>query len=156
MTHRMVMTYSSWIWEDEEEFPIEDNGYYEPSWGEWSSFKDDDTPWDDAEMLDRRNASMIDVEPDEWDLDDDITLAQKAADLIENEGCAFERDQWFSSEADCVDYRTGKYRSYSLHFVEEDWTPEEIDSVHEELNFREATVKARWNQRYFDSVKAIV
>ena len=155
--HNLVMTYITYVWESDEPDtePTMDMGYYEPHWGEWSDYKNDDEHWDSEEVEARRQASLVCVDPDEWDIDEDITLAMKAADFIEDWGCTLERGEWFSGEMHTVDYRTGKEREFSIHF-DGDWTEQEKQDVHEELDFREATWNARLNQSYFDSVKAIV
>lgn len=160
--HRMVTTYSSWIWENEDDgFPLTDDGYYQFGWGELSCYKDDACTirWDDAEMNDRRDAAMIDLELDEFDIEDGLNLAMKAADFIEYNGFVNDgSSDWFSTEPDIIDYRTGKYRELNLHFVDEDWTPEEIQAVYDELDYRAAmdSIKRTDAETYWKSVKAVV
>lgn len=159
--HRLVMTFMKYKWEDDCDDPIIDSGYYEPYWGEWSDYKDEDLTihWDKDEIQSRRDASMVDVEPDEFDIDDDITLAQNAADFIEEWGCNIEMGSgWFEGEPHVVDYSQPWDRRFSIHFVDEDWSEQEKDDVVEELLYREAMRDARSksSREYFNSVKAIV
>lgn len=156
MSKRLVMTYMSWIWEGEDEEPIEDMGYWEDRWGKWSDYKDDDTLWDDAEIEDRRNASMVDLELDEYD---EETQAVKVVDWLTDQGLLYEYGSgWFQGEPFTYSYQTGETLELAAHFVEEDWTPEEITEIYEEIDFRVMEEKARRQENidYWNSVKAVV
>lgn len=169
--HNVVLTYSTTRWDGEDsDYPIVDDGYYQPGWGELSSYKDEDCTdaWDMNEMRDRRAAATVSCEPDEFDVEDDITAIQKAVDILEEYGATQDDGWWYSSEYHTIDYSTGKDRCFCVHFHDDEWTEAEMDMIAEEILFRDVQ-RALMIQRhpsyladddnahsYWDSVKAIV
>jgi len=74
---------------------------------------------------------------DEWDIEEETTLAEKTAKWLYDEGAIepssshFYPGTWYTAYGD-QDYRTGAYKNRSFHL--HDFTPDEERQVWDELN----------------------
>ncbi len=86
------------------------------------------------------NEEGVDMEPDEWDVEEGLTAVDKAVKYLKKEGATypsanfFYPDVWYSSASDVVDYHTGEEeeRSYFLKGFDED----ELEHVYTRMTQR--------------------
>lgn len=79
----------------------------------------------------------VDMRPDEWDREEGLTLTDKAAKYLYDEGATeassshFHPGVWYSTDWSNVDYRTGEEEQRNYHLV--GFTPQEEQEVWDKL-----------------------
>lgn len=80
----------------------------------------------------------VEMDLDEWDFEDEITVAEKVAKYLQKEGATEPSSSgggggtWYSTGWDTIDYGTGTSECRSYHLV--NFTEEEEDEIYNLLN----------------------
>jgi hypothetical protein len=83
------------------------------------------------------NEEGVDMTPDLYDVEEGVTAVDKAVKFLRDEGVStasssrFSPGDWFSTEWQTIDYRTGEDEERSFHLV--GFTPEEQIEIHDRL-----------------------